>query len=241
MSTLILDIETVGEDWESIDSDTKDTLTDWIKSSAHSDEEKRKLNELTKQKLGLSPLTGQIVSLAVYDVERSLGAVYFVCDQTEADFEDESFSYKACSEEQLLYDFWESARSYDVFVTFNGRRFDIPFLLHRSVSLSIKPTITFSNKRYLHQQSIPYHVDLYDELTLYGAFNKRPTLRMFCRAYGIKTSQLHIKSKDIQELFHQKKFRDIAKHNGGNVVATTALYQKWLTYLANPTFLNVLS
>ena len=238
MSTLVFDIETVGEDWQTFDDVTKKTLVRWIDNSTHSESEKSALMEAMKNQLGFSPLTGQIVSLAVYDVERELGAVYYIGMGSEKDFEDNSFSYKQRSEKEILEDFWESARSYDTFVTFNGRQFDVPFLLLRSVTHKVKPTIEINQKRYLTQQSYPYHVDLQDELTFYGAMSRRPQLHLFCRAFGIDSPKSEASGDDVAELFKTKQFRDIAKYNAKDVVATTELYKKWLEYLAPASFLN---
>ncbi|MEY2665718.1 MAG: hypothetical protein RLZZ480_823, partial [Candidatus Parcubacteria bacterium] len=42
------------------------------------------------------------------------------------------------------------------------------------------------------------------------------------------------------ELFLKKKFRDLARHNADDVIATTALYQRWKKHLAPDTFINAL-
>ena len=238
MSTLVFDIETVGESWSTFDEVTKKTLVRWIDNSSSSETEKSSLVQAVKNQLGFSPLTGSIVSIAIYDVERELGAVYYVGNGDESDFSDDSFSYKQRSEKEILEDFWESARSYDTFVTFNGRQFDIPFLLLRSVARESKPTIEISQKRYLSQQSHPYHVDLQDELTFYGAMKRRPQLHLFCRAFGIDSPKDDVSGDDVAKLFRNKEFKKIAKYNAKDVVATTALYKKWLEYLAPNSFLN---
>ena len=238
MSTLVFDIETVGDDWDSLDDVTKKTLVRWIESTAQSEVERKSLIEAVKNQLGFSPLTGSIVSLAVYDVERELGAVYYTGKGDEKDFQDDTYTYKQRSEQEILEDFWESARSYDIFVTFNGRQFDIPFLLLRSVAQGVKPTIEINQKRYLTQQSIPYHVDLQDELTFYGAMKRRPQLHLFCRAFGIESPKQSISGDDVAFLFKEEKFKDIARYNALDVVATTALYKKWLEYLAPASFIN---
>ncbi|MEK7638919.1 MAG: ribonuclease H-like domain-containing protein [Patescibacteria group bacterium] len=239
MATLIFDIETVGDPWESFDEATKHHLTKWIEQTSHSDEEKESLLGRLKAELGFSPLTGSVVALGMFDLERSLGAVYFV-DEANENFTEGDFTFKARTEEELLADFWEGAQSYDTFVTFNGRAFDVPFLLHRSVTYGLRPTAELLRRRYLTQQTMPYHIDLQDELTFYGAMARRPSLHMFCRAYGIESPKQEVSGEDVAELFRQKKFRDIARYNARDVVATTKLYEKWRTLLAPTTFLNTI-
>lgn len=241
MATLIFDIETIGEDWQSLDSVTQETLTRWATRSARTDVEAAAHIKDIQEGLGFSPLTGSIVAIGVYDLERHEGAVYYVGEKTEVDIQESDFVYKQRTEQEILEDFWESARSYDTFVTFNGRAFDVPFILHRSVVHSVKPTVDLMEGRYLYQQKSARHVDLQDQLTFYGALHRRPSLHLFCRAYGIESPKGEgVSGDDVAELFASKKFRDIARYNARDVIATTALYEKWLEYLAPPSFLNMM-
>lgn len=240
MSTLVFDIETVGEAWSDFDEVTQKSLVRWIENSGREQVDKDSLLKTIKNQLGFSPLTGSVVSIALYDVERAMGAVYYVGEGDEKDFVEDSFTYKVRSEVEILEDFWESAQSYDTFVTFNGRQFDVPFLLLRSVANKVKPTIELSKNRYLTQQSLPYHVDLQDELTFYGAMSKRPQLHLFCRSFGIESPKSDISGDDVAELFLNKKFSDIARYNAKDVVATTELFMKWKEYLAPRSWINAI-
>ncbi len=235
MATLVLDIETVGTPWNTLDGVTQAALTRWIERTSATDKERNERIETLKNELGFSPLTGEIVALGVYDVERELGAVYVQGDGALSQDYD-GFSITSCSEKEMLEDFWDSARSYDVFVTFNGRSFDLPFILHRSVVHGVMPSVEIMRKRYLAQQTSPYHIDLQDELTFYGAMFKRPSLHMFCQAYGISSPKQSIDGDTVAALFKEKKYLDIAKYNAGDVRATTSLYQKWYQYLAPYSF-----
>jgi DNA polymerase elongation subunit (family B) len=237
MATLIFDIETLGESWDSFGEATKQALTKWIsQSTTNKAEYERELGKV-KSQLGFSPLTGSIVALGMYDLERQLGAVYFVGDGSGESFMEGEFTYKERTEKELLEDFWEGARSYDIFVTFNGRTFDIPFLLHRSVVHGVQPTVDVLSSRYLSRQVLPYQVDLLDELTFYGAMRRQP-LHMYCRAYGIESPKGEEGGEAVAELVRQKKFRDLATYSAGDVTATVELYEKWKHYLAPASFLN---
>jgi hypothetical protein len=240
MATLVLDIETVGQDWDSIPESTQYALTKWIGQQPVSDEEKDRQSEAVKEKLGLSPFTGEVISLAMYDLERQQGAVYFVADDSVRDYGVGDWKYKVRTEQQLLEDFWETARSYDVFVTFNGRSFDIPFLLHRSLIQGVRPTKELTGQRYLNRQSPPYNIDLLDELSFYGAMQRRPSLQLLCDAYNIPYEKAGMGGEDITEYYINKKYRDIAEKNAADVVATTALFQKWKTNLAPASFINAM-
>ena len=240
MATLIFDIETAGQNWDSIPESTQYSLTKWIGQQPVSDAEKDRLSEAAKEKLGLSPFTGEVISLAMYDLERKQGAVYFVADDSVLDYTVDDWQYKVRSEQQLLEDFWETAKSYDVFVTFNGRTFDVPFLLHRSLIKNVRPTVELTGQRYLTRQNPPYHVDLLDEFSFYGAMQRRPSLQLLCTAYGIPYEKEGVGGEDITELFTHKKFRDIAEKNAADVTATTMLFEKWKQTIAPTSFINAL-
>lgn len=233
MATLIFDIETVGEPWEVMDETTQGVLTRWIDHTATSEGERASRIDDLKAELGFSPLTGFVVAIGLYDLERRQGAVYYTGEGSEVDERHDDYVLKQRTEKEMLEDFWEGANSYDTFVTFNGRCFDVPFLLHRSVAHGIKPTQNLMSGRYLYQQKTVKHIDLQDQLTFYGAVRRKPSLHLFCRAFGIESPKAQgVSGDDVAELFREKKFRDIARYNIRDVVATTELYQKWLEYLS---------
>tara|TARA_B100000508_G_scaffold67978_1_gene53036 strand:+ start:2770 stop:3498 length:729 start_codon:yes stop_codon:yes gene_type:complete len=239
MATLIVDIETVGTDWKELPGITRAALTHWIDKSKLSEEDKNKKRAEIIDRLSLSPFTGKIVSLAVYDLERKTGAVYFVSEETDDSFKADDFTFKQRTEKEILEDFWEGANSYDAFITFNGRSFTMPFLHHRSVMLNVKPTVDIARQRYLSRQTMPYHVDLMDELSFHGGMQHRPSLQLLCGAYGIENASL-LGGEDIAGAFSEGKYRAIAEKNAGDVVAITKLYEKWKANLAPHTFLNAI-
>lgn len=230
MATLIFDIETIGEEWSALDTTTQHVLTRWVERTSRTAEERERLLADIRDGLGFSPLTGSIVALGLYDLERDKGVVYYVGNGEDEEDVETGFLYRARTETELLRDFWEGARLYDTFVTFNGRAFDAPFLFHRSVACGVAPTKNLLEGRYPSQQRSCRHVDLQDELTFYGAMAKRPSLHLFCRAYGIKSPKEEVSGDDVAELYRQKKLRDIARYNAQDVIATKELYERWLAY-----------
>lgn len=236
MGTLVIDIETVGEPFESFDPETVKSLTRHFADSPNSDAELKRL----KTQLGFSPLTGFIVALGMYDIERQRGAVYYVGNGEDDTWIENNFTFKERTEKELLEDFWEGARSYDTFVTFNGRAFDVPFILHRSFVHEIRPSVTLLQSRYLTRQQLPYHVDLLDEFTFYGTTYRRPSLHLLCRANNIESPKGEIDGYDVAKLFLKKQFRDIALYNARDVVATAVLYEKWKRVLAPASFINTI-
>jgi predicted PolB exonuclease-like 3'-5' exonuclease len=163
-----------------------------------------------------------------------------VSGKADEQFADDSFVYKSRTEKQLLEDFWESAPEYSVFVSFNGRAFDIPFLYIRSIALGVQPTVEIARARYVNKQTLPYHVDIFDEFSFHGAVNKKPSLSSLCDAFGVQNPKLFMSGEDITEFFLAKKIDEIAKYNGQDVLAITKLYEKWLKYLAPKSFIHSL-
>jgi len=234
MAKLIFDIETIGENFEGLDETTQDVLTKWIKKeSSDEDEYEESLKEL-KDGLGFSPLTGEIVAIGVLDCEKNKGAVYFQApDSNLAESEENNIKFKPMIEKEMLENFWSGAKNYQEFVSFNGRCFDVPFLMIRSAIHGIRPTKDLMHGRYLYQQ-LPEarHIDLLDQLTFYGAVRKKGNLHLWSRAFGIKSPKSEgITGDDVGRLFKEKKFLEIAKYNVGDLRATKELYDYWNNYI----------
>ncbi len=230
MSKLVFDIETIGEDFETLDETTQKALTYWIEKQAQTQQEADKQFVEVKNNLGFSPLTGQIVAVGVYDVEKDKGAVYFQAPQAEiSDSEEDNIKFRVLDEKEMLEQFWNLAQKYDEFVSFNGRTFDVPFLLIRSAIHGIRPTKNLMANRYFSSQpKNAKHIDLLDQLTFYGAVRRRGSLHLFARAFGIESPKAAgITGDQVGQLFQEKKFLDIAKYNVGDLIATKKLFEKW--------------
>lgn len=233
--TLILDIETVGENFDSLDETTQETLTRWIKKESADDADYAAALEELKNGMGFSPLTGEIVAIGVLDYYQNEGAVYFQApSQKIADFSEDGIKFKQMDEPTMLKQFWEIAKKYTRFVTFNGRSFDAPFLMIRSAIHNIRPSKDLMRARYLYQHSPDaVHIDLYDQLSFYGAMRRKGSLHLWSRAFGITSPKAGgVTGDDVGRLFKEKKYTDIAKYNVGDLIATKELYEKWETYLS---------
>lgn len=236
MATLVFDIETVGHDFESFDETTQEVLTKWIKrESGSKDDYTAALTDL-KDGLGFSPLTGKIVAIGIYDVEREKGAVYFQNSpgKKEKNFEEDGCKYEVMDERAMLEKFWEIVNKYETFVTFNGRGFDVPFLMIRSMIHSVRPTKNLMSNRYLsYQPGFAKHVDLLDQLSFYGALRRKGSLHLWCHALGIESPKAQgVDGDDVKKLFETGRAKDIALYNGRDLSATAALYKKYCEFLS---------
>jgi DNA polymerase elongation subunit (family B) len=231
---LIIDIETVGEDFDSLDETTKESLTRWIKKEAETEEDYKKSLEELKNRLGFSPLTAQIVALGLLDCERNEGIVYFEApNQKIEEFKEDGIIFRQSTEKKMLEEFWKIVLSYSYFITFNGRAFDIPFIIIRSAISKIKPTKDLMRGRYLSQQDFDaVHIDLADQLSFYGALRKKGNLHLWSRAFGIASPKSQgVTGDDVGRLYSQGNYLDIAKYNVLDLRATRELYLNWEKYL----------
>lgn len=233
MSRLVFDIETVGVDFDSLDETTQEVLTRWIKREAVSDEDYEESLKELKEGLGFSPLTGEVVVIGVFDCDKNQGAVYFQAPGEKiGEFSEGNIRFKQMTEKEMLERFWEGAKNYSEFITFNGRAFDAPFLAIRSAVHKIRPTRDLMEGRYLYQQRDCRHIDLLDQLTFYGAVRRKGSLHLWAKAFGIQSPKSEgITGDDVGRLFKEKKFLDIARYNVGDLRATKELYDYWNSYL----------
>ena len=226
---LVFDIETVGEEWDALDPTTQHNLSWYLRESSKTDEEYDYEMKELKEGMGLSPLTGFIAAIGVYDTEREKGAVYFSAPDTKLkESEEDGIKYEPMSEKEMLEQFWRVAAVVNEFVSFNGRGFDAPFLDIRSMVHGVKPTKDLLSNRYLSMQRGCAHIDLMDQLTFYGAARFKKSLHLFCRALGIESPKAGgTTGDDVAALYKEKRYRDIARYNAGDIKATAALYRRW--------------
>lgn len=223
---LIFDIETVGVDYDSLDEYSRESLEKY----AETEEE---LAEV-RSTLGISPLTGEIVAIGILNPETDKGAIYIRTDAPLPAEVRPGVALETGTEKEILQKFWETAEHYQQFISFNGRCFDIPFLFIRSAVLDVRPSKNLMANRYLGSQpASALQIDLLDQLSFYGAFRGKRSLHFWCRAFGIKSPKEDgVTGDDVFRLMQEGKCKEIAEYNLGDLVATKALYEKWLKYLA---------
>lgn len=231
--TLILDIETIGEHWDALDAFTQNNLSAWVRQESKNDAELEHGMQMLKDGLGFSPLTGQIVAIGILDYERDKRAVYYQDPGKSEKFEEDGVSYQAMTEAQMLHTFWDIAQKYEVFVTFNGYQFDVPYLMVRAATHGIRPTVNLLSNRYLSmQRGGKSHIDLIDQLSFYGAMRRKGSMHMWTRAFGIASPKSeNVNGHQVADMFQDGKYMDIARYNAADLKATAELYTKWLHFL----------
>src|SRR6266498_3753804 len=219
MPKLIFDIETVGVDFDSLDTQSQEYLIKHARTPEEAEE--------VKNNLSFSPLTGQIVAIGILNPDTGRGAVYFQAPGWDKEkSEEEDVQYFPVTEKQILERFWEIIAHYNQFVTFNGRSFDCPYIMIRSAALKVKPTKNIMPYRYGDE-----HIDLFDRLGFFGAVRRTMSLHMWCQAFGIKSPKSEgISGDNVAQLFKEGKYLEIAKYCFGDLRATSLLYDYWNKY-----------
>lgn len=238
---LVIDIETSPLEWESFD----EAQQAYLLARAETPEEQ----EERKKQMALAPLTGFVVCIGLYLVEREGETVTErkrVClmnDRSDAERPGETTELEhggklyVYSERAILRDFWNYLRTDECrgahYITFNGRMFDFPFLMLRSAVLGVRPSENLlRGTRY----SYDHHTDLLDEFTFYmpqsvGA-TRRYNLDFLTKAFGIESPKSHgVDGTKVAALYAAGEYKTIAEYCLADVVATWHLYQVWERYL----------
>lgn len=231
MATLVFDIETSALLIDSFDEGQQEYLFRPAELLAEETARQAKREEIGRL-LNLWPFTAQVVCIAMLNADTAKGQVIFIAD----DFEAHSRSVQGIhftpvmDEEELLTQFWEVACHYDQIVTFNGRRFDVPFLYLRSAALDVP----ISSKNWLgYRFQTEPHCDLAEQLCFYGVSGREGAARRFnldfyCKVFGIKSPKSHgVTGMDVKQLVHEERFGEIAEYCIRDVQATMELYKIW--------------
>ncbi len=223
MARILFDIETAGRDFDSLVPAVQDYLLKW----AETEEDKKDV----KESLSFYPLTAEIVAIGMYDPDKGKGSVFFQNNAAPLlPFEEEGITYENGTEQEIIQRFWEIIKSHNQFITFNGRGFDCPFIMIRSAVHKIKPLRDLMPNRYGDA-----HIDLFDQLTFFGASRRKFSLDMWCRAFGIKSPKAEgITGYEVKDLFKAGKHMDIARYCAGDLKATAELFAVWENYIRMP-------
>lgn len=243
-SYIVFDIETVALDWESF----SESQQEYLIRNAKTDEEIEK----KKSEMALFPLTSQVVCIGLQyvkiddnDIETIVKYAYAKDDSlVEAMKQENNLSdgveWEIASERIILAKFWDIIEKHinSKVVTFNGRNFDIPFLMLRSALLGIRPTKNLMAGTKYNYSGFG-HIDLLDELTFYNPSSygatKRFNFDFYTRAFGIPSPKSEgIDGSKVAEFYNEGKLREIAEYCLRDVSATWELFKIWKKYLKLP-------
>lgn len=238
------DIETIPLNFDELEESQQEYL---IRNANTPEEIEKRKNEMA-----LSPFTGKIIAIGLKIVEKTAdehrNVVYkaissgVLVNKPTQDDNEEAFQeeidgkiFYYCNERKLLETFWKVIEKYknSIFVTFNGRNFDAPFIQLRSAILQVLPSRNLmEGTRYNYSK----HIDLMDELTFYNptfqGATRRFNLNFYTIAFGLKSPKSEgVDGANVKEYYQNGEYRTIAEYCLRDVEATWELYLKIKNYL----------
>jgi len=171
--------------------------------------------EETKRRImATTPYLGEIVCISLGEVQGSkINAESFIGE-----------------EKDLLKRFWEviGGVSNGLYVSFNGLKFDVNFIVMRSMYHKVLPT----NKNFLNTSKFRKfpHFDVMAWMADWGY--PSPTLDIACDIAGVVSSKEgEIKAKDVAQAFEDGKIDQIAEYCEEDVRATLEVYLQFKNYV----------
>ena len=227
MRRIVIDIETCAYPFESLSESQKEYLLRYAEEETD-ESKKENLKDKAIRYTSLYPYTAKCIAIGIFDVEKEKSFVYYESEQKEEwSSEKNDVQYKGLPEEEMLESFWEIIKKVDRVITFNGRNFDVPFLMLRSAMLKIRPSKNLIGKRYTNKS----HVDLLEQFTFYG-LTRKFNLDFYCHAFGIESPKTDEASgMEVKNLYEAGRMKEIAAYCSRDIYATYQLYKIWEEYL----------
>ncbi len=171
--------------------------------------------------MSLSPLFGQVVSMAFTEGEEPDGEVWALAVPPPGVAPDGPPWLRLVSERALLQAFWLLAAQAEVVVSFNGRNFDVPFLLGRSLVHEIPARVDLLGNPY----AVRPHLDLYRMIST-GRSVGPASLDAVCWALGVESPKGEMDGAGVAPAYARGQIAEIAGYNRGDVRATAAVYRR---------------
>jgi 3'-5' exonuclease len=212
-----VDIETVGQNWETLSPGVQTYLAGAGKGEPDV--------EAAKERLALHAATGRIIAIGLWDLDTSRGRV--LIDGAAAAggwtvFGEDAQIFRG-PEVELIREFWTVIeRESPLVVTFNGRAFDAPYLMLRSAILGVPPSRNLMGPRY----HLSNHCDLYEVLTFWNASRMRGGLELWSCQFGLPSPKNGISGSDVAALYREGRLDEIARYCLDDARATAQLYER---------------
>ena len=214
--TLVFDIETVPAlDRRELPATVAQALSD--------NAAKKEMD--TGAVMGMSPFFGKVISLAIGEGDAEPGSE---ADQVTVlavppdgfDTSDSPPWIRFMSEAELLRAFWALASKADCVVSYNGRGFDVPFVVARSLIHGIPARVDLVSGKW----SLRPHLDLFELVTQRGRGPSK--LDVVCWALGIESPKGVMDGSMVAPAYAAGEIVKIAEYNAHDVRATSAVYRK---------------
>ncbi len=227
MRQIVFDIETCSFPLETLSESQREYLLRYAEKEKDEEVKDQKVDDAIRY-LSLYPFTAKVIAIGIYDIEKEKSFVYYESKKEEEWIsESKKIHYKGLTESEMLKSFWRIIKVSDRVITFNGRNFDVPFLMMRSALNKIKPSKNLMTNRF----DTSLHIDLLEQFTFYG-ITRKFNLDFYCHAFGIESPKSKgISGMEVKTLYEAGRIKDIAVYCGHDIEATNKLYEIWKEYL----------
>jgi DNA polymerase elongation subunit (family B) len=227
MRKIVFDIETCSFPFESLSESQKEYLLRDSQKEIDANLRAEKTEQAIRF-MSLYPFTAKVIAIGIFDVEKEKLFVYYESSIEEEWFVQEKHAhFKGINEHEMLKSFWRIVEASDKVITFNGRNFDVPFLMIRSAINKVKPSKNLMTNRY----DTSLHIDLLEQFSFYG-LTKKFNLDFYCHAFGIDSPKSEVISgMEVKNLYEAGRIKDIAIYCGNDILATYKLYKIWEEFL----------
>ena len=237
---LIFDIETGPLDWDAFSDSQKEY---WLRGTTNEKEVEDKMFMRA-----LTPMTGKIVCIGMMIVEKSetgwntlkkgvlaLNPEDTTTTEITTELLVNDVKMQLSNEKKIIEDFWKILQYYrqPTLVTFNGRNFDVPFIMLRSAINKIRPPFNLMTGT---KFNYPNHIDLIDELTYYNGSQYGATRKFnfdfYAHSFGIVSPKAQgVDGSKVHIMFEEGKIKEISEYCMRDVDATFELFLFWNEYL----------
>lgn len=209
--TLVFDIETVpGIDL----SEVPDAVVKAVARAAErNDGDEGKV-------MSLSPYYGKVVSLAFGDADSDT-VTTLVVPPPGREHDPLPDGVRAMTEAELLRSFWHLADAAELVVSFNGRGFDVPFLVTRSLILGVPARVDLVSSPF----SLRPHLDLYRVIGHGRGGLGGASLDVICWALGVQSPKGELDGSMVAPTYARGDIEAIATYNAADVRATAAVFR----------------
>lgn len=133
-------------------------------------------------------------------------------------------------EKVILQQFWKELDGFEgTFISFNGTRFDCPYINKRSI---INGILRPSNKEFLRYDAynpLPVH---FDACTLLGGRDSYVSLELVCDAFGIQSPKDGaVKASGVAQAYAEGRIEEIMDYCIKDLYATYEVYKRLAPYI----------
>lgn len=119
-------------------------------------------------------------------------------------------------------------------ITFNGRGYDLPVLVHRAVHHGIVEGTALLRRGVTENRfASNWHLDLMEAFTFHGATRRFP-LAAYAVGYGLPSPKQDLSGAEVGRAVAEGRIREVGKYCLGDVATTEQLYRAWLRSLEGP-------